>query len=116
MHGALDGLEVDVRRALLDALGDERVHELDDRRVLGGVAQVEDLGALVVLVDALLDDDVVEGVQALDELMDVLGRRDRRADLVAGDQRDVVDGEHVPGSLIATSSVRSSMKRTGTAW
>ena len=38
------GLEVDVRCALLDRLGDDRVHELDDRRVVGGLAQVDDLG------------------------------------------------------------------------
>ena len=44
---AADRLEVDVRRALVDALGDERVDELDDRRVVGGLAQVDDLGTLV---------------------------------------------------------------------
>ena len=44
---AADGLEVDVGGALVDALGDERVDELDDRRVVGGLAQVDDLGALV---------------------------------------------------------------------
>ena len=47
------GLEVDVRRALLDGLGDDLVDELDDRRVVGGLAQVDDLGRAVV-VEVLL--------------------------------------------------------------
>ena len=93
---ALDGLEVDVGGALLDALADERVHELDDRRVGGRLAQVDDLGA-VVLVDRLGDDDLVEGVQALDERGDVLLGRDGGTHLVAAHQRDVVDGEDVAG-------------------
>ena len=58
-----DGLEVDVGGAELDGLGDDRVDELDDRRVVGGLAQVDDLGAVVV-VDRLGDDDVVEAVEA----------------------------------------------------
>ena len=39
------GREVDVGGALLDGLGDDPVDELDDRRVVGGLAQVDDLGA-----------------------------------------------------------------------
>ena len=52
------GLEVDVRGALVDCLGDERVDELDDRRLVGGLAQVDDLGTLVG--DGLLVDHVVD--------------------------------------------------------
>ena len=51
--------------------------------------------APVVGVDRLGDHDLVEGVQALDERGDVLLGRDGRAHLVAGHQRDVVDGEDV---------------------
>ena len=36
------GLEVDVRGAVLDGLGDDRVDELDDRRVVGGLADLGD--------------------------------------------------------------------------
>ena len=62
---AVDGLEVDVGGALLDALADERVDELDDRRVVGRVAQVDDLGAPPSSSIGLGDDDVVEAVEAL---------------------------------------------------
>ena len=91
------GLEVDVRGALLDGLGDDLVDEPDDRRVVGGLAQVDDLGRAVVLlvVVEVGGDDVVEARQARDEAEDVLAARDRRADLLAGQQRDVVDGEDV---------------------
>ena len=88
-----DGLEVDVGGALVDALRDERVDELDDRRLVGGLAEVDDLRPLVG--DGLLDDHVVDLVHAPDERADVLLRRDGGADLVAGHQRDVVDREHV---------------------
>ena len=93
------GLEVDVRGALLDGLGDDLVDEPDDRRVVGGLAQVDDLaGALVLLLaEEVRGDDVVELRQARDEVEDVLAARDGRADLLAGEQRDVVDGEHVGG-------------------
>ena len=90
------GREVDVGRALLDGLGDDPVDELDDRRVVGRLAQVDDLGCACLL---LLDEgglhDVVEARQARDERGDVLARGDRRADLVAAHHRDVVDREHV---------------------
>ena len=97
-HGEVagDGLEVDVGGALLDALADQRVHELDDRRVGGRLAQVDDLRP-VVGVDRLGDHDLVEGVQALDERGDVLLGRDGGPHLVAAHQRDVVDGEDVAG-------------------
>ena len=75
------------------------LHELDDRRVVGGLAQVDDLGRppLVVLGSIRPSaDDVVERAQA--------ARRAPRcpramatagADLVAGHHRDVVDRQHV---------------------
>jgi hypothetical protein len=66
---------VDVGGALLDPLADQRVHQLDDGRVGGRLAQVDDLGP-GVLVDRLGDHDLVEGVQALDEGGDVLLGRD----------------------------------------
>ena len=91
------GLEVDVRRAALSGLGDDRVDELDDRRVVGRLAQVDDLqrpGALLVLVDRLLDR-VLEAVHARDQRGDVLGRGDGGPDSSCGQQRDVVDREHV---------------------
>jgi hypothetical protein len=72
------------------------VHELDDGRVGGRLAQVDDLGP-GVLVDRLGDHDLVEGVQALDEGGDVLLGRDGGPHLVAAHERDVVDGEDVAG-------------------
>ena len=90
------GRQVHVRRALLDGLGDDPVDELDDRRVLGRVEQLDDLGAaLLLLLEAGRLDDVVQAREARDERGDVLARGDRRAHLVAGHQRDVVDGEDV---------------------
>ena len=49
------GLEVDVGGALLDALGDHAVDELDDRRLAGGLADLGDLAEVVVLLLVLLD-------------------------------------------------------------
>ena len=63
------GLEMDVRCAPLGRLGDDRVHELDDRRVLGRLAQIDDLDrsrVLLALVDGLLDR-VLEAVHAGDQ-------------------------------------------------
>jgi hypothetical protein len=90
------GREVHVGGALLDRLRDDAVDELDDRRVLGGLEQVDDLGALflLLLVRRRLDH-VVQPRQARDQRADVLARGDGGAHLVAGHQRDVVDGEHV---------------------
>ena len=61
------GREVDVGGALLDGLGDDPVDELDDRRVVGRLAQLDDLGAaLLLLLDAGRLDDVVEAREARD--------------------------------------------------
>ena len=88
------GLEVDVGGALLDALPHDGVHELDDRRVVGRLAQVADV-ELVAGVVGVLEVDVVELVQAPDERHDVLSRRRRGAHVEARHERDVVDGEDV---------------------
>ena len=85
---------MDVGGALLDALADERVDQLDDRRVGGGLAQVDDLAG-VVLLERVGDDDVVQRVEALDERVDVLLGGDGRADLVAAHERDVVDRQDI---------------------
>ena len=42
-------------------------------------------------------DDVVEASQAQDQAGDVIGRGDRDAHLVAGHDRDVIDGQDVGG-------------------
>ncbi len=57
-HLVLAGLEVDVGGALGRRLAEDRVDELDHRRVVGGLAQLGDLaelGLLLVLVDRLGD-------------------------------------------------------------
>ena len=88
-------LEVDVRGAVLDTLGDDRVHELDHGRVVRGLA---DLGDLVDLVLALLHrggHGVVELAHAADQAVDVLDPGDHGQNLVAGHQLQVVEREHV---------------------
>ena len=63
----LAGLEVDVGGALVRRLAEDRVDELDDRRVVGRLAQLGDLAELVlrlVLVDGL-GDGALERVEAL---------------------------------------------------
>ena len=75
------GLEVDVGGALLDALRDHAVDELDDGRVAGRLADLGDLagrGLLLVLLDRL-GDRRVELARVGDRGLDVLGGRDRRA-------------------------------------
>ena len=92
------GLQVDVRRALLDGLSDDLVDQPDDRRVVGGLAQLDDLGRTAVVVENVgPGDDVVKARQARDQALDVLAARDRRTDLLAGQQRDVIDRQDVGG-------------------
>ncbi|GBD46041.1 hypothetical protein HRbin41_00860 [bacterium HR41] len=43
-HVAAGGLEVDVRGAALDSVGDHRVDETHDGRLFGDVAQLDDFG------------------------------------------------------------------------
>ena len=94
-HLAALGLEVDVGRALLDRLGDDRVDELDDRRVVRGLADLGDLGELLLALLDRLGDRVVEPAHAADQAVDVVGRGDHRPHLVAGHQLEVVEREHV---------------------
>jgi hypothetical protein len=94
------GREMDIGGVHLHGLGDDLVDELDDGRVVGGLAQIDDLGALLGLSlgDGVgVGDDVLQAIQARDEAFDVLGRGDPDTHLVAGHDRDVVDGEHVGG-------------------
>ena len=96
------GLEVDVGRALLDRLGDDLVDELDDRRVVGGLAQVDDLGRAVldvVLARRSWSTATTSSrrVMRLMSVRDVLAAGDRGADLEARHDRDVVDGQDVGG-------------------
>jgi hypothetical protein len=93
-HVAAVRLEVDVRRAVLHRLGDDRVDELDDRGVGARLAEVdEDVVLLLGVHD--LGDGVVEAVHLGDQRCDVLARGHDRAHLVAGHQLEVVEREHV---------------------
>ena len=83
-----------VRRPRLDGLADGLVDKPDDRGVVGRRPEVDDLGGLVGLIRGGLDD-VAEARQARDHRVDVLVRRDRLADLVAGHDRDVVDRDDI---------------------
>lgn len=68
------------------------------RRMTGAssaVAQVHDLCWKLLGLLLLGGDDVVQARQARDQVGDVLAAGHRRADLLARQQRDVVDGEHV---------------------
>ena len=88
---------MDVGGAALGGLRDDRVDELDDRRVVGRLAQVDDFldpRARLALLDRL-GDRVLEAVHAHDQRVDVLRRGDRRPHVEVGEQRDVVDREHV---------------------
>ena len=119
-HVAVLRLEVDVGDAAVDRLGDEAVHELDDRGVLARGAEVDrpflladvvqrprvgvrpgrggvgDLDLLLV-VEVEQHGGVLGVLEALEEPLDVLARGHRGAHLVAGHDRDVVDREHVRG-------------------
>ena len=98
--GAL-GLEVDVRGALLDRLGDDLVDELDDRRssadsrrstISAGPPSLE------VLVERRSDSTTSSRrVMRLMSAGDVLAAGDRGADLEARHDRDVVDRQDVGG-------------------
>ena len=95
-HLALAGLEVDVRSSLGHRLAEDRVDELDHRRVLGGLAQLGDLrlALLLVLLDRLRDGGL-ERVEAPDQGLDVLVGGDRDLAGEPGDHLHVVDRDHV---------------------
>ena len=95
---ALVGGQVHVGGAALDRLGDDLVDELDRGGVVGAGAQIDHFSALALLLGLAclgLGDDVLETVKPGDQRSDVLRWRDRHADLIAGHDRHVVDGEHV---------------------
>ena len=84
-HVAAVGLEVQVRGAGLHGLGDDRVHELDDRGVLGGLTDVGDRGHFLVAAVVLdrLSHRVVEAAHAPDQARHVLGGGHGGPDVVA---------------------------------
>ena len=82
----------------LDRLAEDRVDELDHRRVVGRLAQLGDLAALALVVLLLVDrlgDRALERVQAADQRVDVVLGGDRDAAVEPGHHLDVVDREHV---------------------
>ena len=97
-------------------VGDHRVHELDHRRLVGGLAQLDHLGGrLLGLVLDLLHR-LLQLRQLADQRVDVRRRGDRAAHVVAGaPSRMSSSASTFAGSAIATSSVRRSAKAIGTA-
>ncbi len=92
------GVDVDVGGALLDRLGDDRVDELDDRRVGVGLLDEQAFAGLVLgaLVDDVLDR-LVHPDEPVEQQVEILDRGRRRADPPAGHHADVVDREDVRG-------------------
>jgi len=90
------GGQVQVGGALFDGLADELVNEPHDGRVVGGLVQLDDRrllrakAAVVAFVN-----DVANARETGDHVRDVLAGRDDDANLVAGQDRDVVDRVHV---------------------
>ena len=101
----LERLDVNVRRALLERVGDDQADETDDRRFGGEVLQLLDVGEHPVFVDdACLDaiDDLsqrrlVAAVKSLQRLVELVGQRDHRSDRPAGHHLECFDGELVGG-------------------
>src|SRR5690606_25845048 len=90
----LEGLDVDVARALLDGVRDQLRHIFDDRRVVGlailaRVLIAADLDLLLVAKDRAQVPGAL--VVVLDRLADVLGRRDRGLDLLIEEETEVVE-------------------------
>ena len=106
-EGLLVRLDVDVRGPLLDGVGEDQVHQLDDRGILGRLPQLGDVDVVVPLPEGL---DVLV-VEVLHDVLDHAGRvvvlvdgvldgglrRHHRLHLEAGHELDVVDGEDVAG-------------------
>ncbi len=74
-HVGAAGLEVDVGGAAAHRVGDHRVHQLDHRRLVGGLAQLDHLGGrlLGLLLDLLHR--LLQLRQLADQRVDVRGRR-----------------------------------------
>ena len=99
LHRELAGVrgEVDVAGAELDGLGDDRVDELDDRRVVGLVAHVAD------------------GVRASSSSPASMTspRRPRRAISAPSSSREATTGRTSSAVIIAMSSMREHVGRVG---
>jgi hypothetical protein len=96
-------LDVDVGGAIVHRLGDEQVHELDDRSVVGSRLRDHRLEALVFdphVGGGLLDERLgraVEPVVTADRGQHVDFRGDHRLDVSLRERADVVEGHHVGG-------------------
>ena len=104
-EGFLVRLDMDIRRPFLDGVGQDQVHQFDDRGVLGGLAQFGGVD-VVVLFPQRLDVLVVESlhdvldqagrvVVLVDGVLDGCFRRHHRLHLEPGHELDIVDGEDV---------------------
>ena len=95
--------DVDVRGPLVDRLDDDLVDQLDDARLLGHLEQV--LAALdrgsaagqVVGPDHLVQGVAAEAEVGLDQLLDVVPRREHRLDVETGAEPQVVEDVEVEG-------------------
>ncbi len=77
----------------LDGLSDDRVHELDDRGLVGLVVHLADGERF--LFGLLRLEHVTEPAQAGDQRTELLAGGDDRLHVERGHHRDVVDREHV---------------------
>ena len=99
----LVGFDVDVRGPLADRLDDDLVDELDDARLLRHLEQVLaafDRGAApgeVVGPDHLVQGVAAEAEVGLDQLLDVVPRRQHRLDVEPGAEPQVVEDIEVEG-------------------
>ena len=111
------GLEMDVRGALLDGLGDDLVDEPDDRRVVGRLAQVDDVGRALVLLVAVQSSETTSSRCVRREMRPRMSSRLVTAGRISLPVSSAMSStaSTLAGSAIATSSVRSSRKSTGTA-
>ena len=94
-------LDVDIRRLLLDRGEQDRVAQLDDRRLAGLVLEIDDVDGLVGdrgevdVVDVELADHLIEigalVVVARQRRLEARLRRDDRLDVVLGEELELVD-------------------------
>jgi hypothetical protein len=105
-HGEtiLEGLDVDVRRAHVERVGDEDAHEPDHRRFRGKVLQLLDVGIEVEVVHARLDvaDDLAlrglaGAIQALERGFELAWNRHHRLHRAPGHHLKCADGVSVGG-------------------
>ncbi len=96
----LGGLDVDVGRAVLDRLGDQQVHVLDDRGVLDHLGEAPELLVVALVVRhrrAELVELAVGAAEPVDRGQQVLAGGDDGLRLHPGQLADVVQGEDVAG-------------------